>query len=69
MSRHVKNLELFHENRGLQIAHQRQLRVEDAKTRPQDLNFWKVFSKMPRANSMKQNEEKIVEGFNNNTDD
>lgn len=53
MSKHVKNLELFHENKQLNTPHPRLLKLEDAKCRPQEMNFWKIYSKVPRASSMK----------------
>lgn len=55
MSKHIKNLELFYDSRPQFIAHQRQAKVDDSKGKPQDLNFWKIFSKVPRAHSLKQN--------------
>lgn len=59
--KHVKNIELVYENKPICISHQRNLKYEEGKQRPQDMNFWKIFSRMPRTNScsQKQAEEKL----------
>lgn len=64
MSKHIKNLELYYDSKPQFIAHQRQLKLDETKTKPQDLNFWKIFSKMPRAHSLKQSDDKFEENPN-----
>lgn len=61
MAKHVKNIELVYEKQPISIAHQRNGRLEEARGRLQDLNFWKMFTRMPRTNSytQKQSEERI----------
>lgn len=54
MSKHVKNIELVYEKQPISIAHQRNGRFEDTRGRLQELNFWKMFTRMPRTNSYSQ---------------
>lgn len=54
MAKNVKNIELIYENKPISIAHQHNGRFTDNKNRLQQLNFWKMFSRMPRANSYTQ---------------
>ncbi len=56
MSSRIKNLELMFESRPQLIAHQRLLKTDETKGKPQDLNFWKIYSKVPRTNSLKPEE-------------
>jgi serine-type D-Ala-D-Ala carboxypeptidase (penicillin-binding protein 5/6) len=65
MSRHVKNIELVYEKQPIPIAHQRNGRFDDSKNRLQDLNFWKMFTRMPRTNSytQKQNSDERIEEY------
>lgn len=62
MSKQIKNVEINFESKAQFIAHQRPMRIEDGRVKPQDLNFWKIFSKMPRTNSLQQSEEKVEDG-------
>lgn len=62
MSKHVKNIELVYEKQPVSIAHQRTGKMEDPKSRLQELTFWKAFTRMPRTNSLsqKQSEEDLL---------
>ena len=54
MAKHVKNIELLYEKQPISIAHQRAAKIDDPKIRLQELNFWKAFMRMPRTNSLTQ---------------
>lgn len=57
MSRAFKNFEIFGDScKPVPIAHQRPIKLEDIRSHPSDLNLWKIFSKVPRTRSVKQNE-------------
>lgn len=56
MSKAIKNFEILGDSsKHVPIAHQRPVKLDDLRTRPQDLNLWKIFSKVPRTRSVKQN--------------
>ena len=53
MSKGIKNLELYYDNKPQLIAHQKPFKNDDLKSRAQDLNLWRIFNKIPRTNSFK----------------
>jgi hypothetical protein len=56
MSKAIKNLELFYDSKPQVIAHQKPSRFDGLNCRPQDINLWKIFSKVPRTSSLRPTE-------------